>query len=526
MKKYAFIYLMMMCLLGFGTMGYSQEVKIERKEPSFYVDKLNNFSFPSLPKELNGVAVEKLKGYKTLLDLYQKGDKYRIEIIAYTLLYKDVKEKLDRILEFGKDTEDEYPVSKIFSDGFNKTNLDKLMESLPSDLTEEEREYAKSVLEDKIRVLDLSSFEDEIISEEKLSPKRGRIFYDNACQKMKVFIEDTFKKMEKWKDDYRESFQNFAMENVMIEISISNKPETLEVKSEFKEGDPLIINMAYSSEGVYGDIPAKWKLTYPNGVVKGGDVTLLGGKLKEKVEIYQGNIPNKDALGLYHFSMRLFSNSPYEKVFVREFRVGEFPFSIYKVFVLDANKKIRKVFKAGSKIILGFNYIPSKNAPEKALFIWNVFDPSGKKVKSLSTAKTLKVRRNKYRIQTKAIRGIIPKEARDGKYKFQAIIKYKDKKIVSKIETFGVISKLYVDVITSKKKVRIGEKIIFSADIMGGCPPYKIVWTSDTGKTSTYKSIALIFNNTGKRWVELSVVDSAKPKPARAKKRVYVQVLP
>lgn len=479
-------------------------------------------NMPALPDTLNDIPLEKLKGYKEISETLNKGREFKSQIIACLLVYDDIRKKLEQSYDYMKNATGEVNPDVAFGGKFVPLNEQTLLENCPYSLTDGEKASVLESMKELLRILKLNDFETAIVEDKTVDIKRASIFYSNAVKKTENRLQSTLKDLDEFSKTAAEEIQKFITKNVRIEILIGDNINTSGAKKNFAKDSSIIIGIKYWSEKVNGDIPLEWTIKSPDKRFKMGKMSISGGKSGEYVKIVEGKIPEEALGGTYDVIVKLLpGEGDYESS--ESYNIEGAFAQITNVFVLGKDKKAPDVLKTGDVVLLVVRYKPLLAGDQKATFTWNVFDPTGEKVPSLTLSKELGLRTTEKDIQTKYIKGVIPEDAKSGLHKFQAVIKVGTDKITSDIAEFLVSSQLTVKIIPSKTKFKTGEKAVFRSKIMGGTNPYTIMWTFDSGETSSSKDVAIIFSRPGKRMVTLTVADSSNP--AKLHKTVRKEVV-
>ncbi len=477
---------------------------------------------PTLPDTLNDIPLEKLNGYKEISETLDKGREYKTRIIACLLVYDDIRKKLEQSYDYMEKATGEVNPDVAFGGKFVPLNEDTLMEKCPYTLTDSEKASVLESMNELLRILKIKDFETAIVEDKTVDIKRASIFYSNAVKKTENRLQTILKNLDEFSRTTIEEIQKFIRKNIRIEIMIGDNINTSGVKKNFAKNSPIIIGIKYWSEKVEGDIPLEWTIKSPDNRFKMGKMSISGGKNGEYVKIVEGKIPEEALGGTYDVIVKLLpENGDYESK--ESYNIEGAFAQITNVFVLGKDKKTHDVLKSGDVILLVIRYKPLLTGDQKATFTWNVFDPTGEKVPSLTLSKELGLRTTEKDIQTKYIKGVIPEDAKSGLHKFQAVIKVGSDKISSNIAEFLVSSQLSVKIIPSKSKFKTGEKAVFKSRIVGGTGPYTLLWTFDSGESSSNKDVAIVFSRPGKRWVTLYVTDSSSP--AKLHKSIKKEVI-
>lgn len=493
------------------------------------VDEAREFietgKLPELEKTLNGKPVEELEGHQQLADILDRLKTLRGQLAGQLLLYDNLVQKYETVKEYDDNPDREVEIDGVFQKAFTPTTADFLVDNSPYQLSDAEKQTAFESITDMMELLVLTRFEENLKESGKINPEKARIFYDNAIQKTKNRLVSTIKKLNAKTEEFQVEYESFAIRNVLLKLQVGDSETYSGVKKNFEKGQPLVIGVNISCQGVSDPVPLEWKMEYPDGRVKMGKTSVEGGSVEKYVKFYEGQIPGEKEAGKYTVEVVAFPGRDEQKLAREHFSVRGLPFEFKRVFTLDKNKKSAQVFKPGDTILLAMLYEPLAGVPEKAKFSWRVFGPAGKKIPALSKTEQLKTRTSSQKIQTKYIKAVIPAEAKSGTYNYQAVISYKGKQISSRVVKFDVKSELYVKIEVDHKKVKRGRKVTFTSKILGGIKPYKYLWEADTGESSTHPAIAIIFSNPGKRWVKLTVIDSSKPKPLKEQDKVFIEVI-
>jgi len=492
--------------------------------PGFVGEAKKNISenkLPGLPDSLNGTSLKDLKGYKEISGVLETGGDLKSEVIAYLLIYEDIRKKLEQCNDYMKNASGSADPDRVFGGKFIPIDAEKLVEKCPYSLSDKEKEMLPEKIKHHLKLLNVSNFESFIVEDKTVELKSAAVFYSNAVKKTEIKLERTFMKLQEFTESSKDEIKKFIRKNIKIEFRIGDSETYSSIKKNFKENDPIIIGFKYWTEKADGEIPLEWKIVSPNKGVKMGKTTIIGGREGEYVSLVRGKIPVKAVSGIYEVQLTLFPGEG-DYLFREDYKIGGVPAKITGAFVLDKNKKASDIFKPGDKIFLVIMYEPYTQN-EKASFTWSVFDPSGNRVKNLSLSKSLKLRKNNKKTQQKYIKSKIPAGAKAGTYKFQAQLQFGEDKITSNIVEFIVASKFFTKIIPNKRKFKIGEKAVFNSRIIGGTRPYSTRWKIDSGVTSTHKNIAIIFYKRGRRWITLTVTDSSRPAITKSAK-IYVDV--
>lgn len=467
-------------------------------------------NMPALPDTLNDIPLEKLKGYKEISETLDKGRGFKTRIIACLLVYDDIRKKLEQSYDYMKNATGEVNPDNAFGGKFVPLSEEALIEKCPYPLTDGEKKAVLESMDELLRILKLKDFETAIVEDKTVDIKRASIFYSNAVKKTENRLQTTLKDLDEFSKTAAEEIQKFIRQNVRVEIMIGDNVNTSGVKKNFAKNSSIIIGLKYWSEKVEGDIPLEWTIKSPDKRFKMGKMTISGNKNGEYVKIVEGKIPEEALGGTYDVIVKLFpGEGDYESG--ESYNIEGVFAQITNTFILGKDKKTPKVLKNGDVVYLVIRYKPLLAGDQKATFTWNVFDPTGEKVPSLTLSKELGLRTTDKDIQTKYIKGVIPEDAKSGLHKFQAVVKVGSDKISSDIAEFLVASQLTVKIIPSKTKFKVGEKAVFRSRVVGGSAPYAMEWLFDSGEMSSNKDVAIIFSRPGKRWVTLTVRDSSTP---------------
>lgn len=479
---------------------------------------------PPLPQSINGVSADKLKGAAVIQEMTGRVETLKARLYGNILLYEDLSGKLEKIRFYNRDTEDKVGLKEIFTGGFSPATSDSLAAALPAHLDGSGRETAKAAIEDVLTLINLKPFEDEAAQENLMSPKRGRIFYDNALQKVENRLKDDQGEITRLTEDIKSETALLPSRNVQVILRAGDNASYGGFKKNFQEGDPIFVGFTYSAEGVEGPIPVEWKLSLPGVETTKGNGTLNGGGTREYFKIYEGRIPQKAAEGKYDLEVTLNPDNAAKTVFSNFFLIGGIPVQLKTVFVLDGEKKARSIFSQGQSILLVMQYQPFPKGPETAKFTWKVYDPSGKEVPSLSVTKELKTSATGKSIQTKYVKAVIPPDADTGTYRFQATVTSGSGRAISEPVEFQVKTGFVAAILADRKPVKKGDKVSLISRVSGGEKPYKYSWKTDTGMQSDKKDVIFVFNTPGKRKITLTVTDSARPIPERCTASIFVEV--
>ncbi len=486
--------------------------------------KLAEEKIPDLPEYLNGLTRDRLEGYDRISGILEKIRNLRVSIDIKLFIYEDVTAKLSSARELGHDNPQQMSPEELFGEGAFPMNTEGVDKILPAGLTEAEKKSALQVLEDTIELLAIPRFQREVEFDEALSPKKARIFYDNARQKLENSISDDVKTLTDMADKSREDISAYGVRNMVIRLRAGRNEHYGGVMKNFQDDDPIVAGFICSTQGVDEEIPVEWKLTAPDGQVKTGKTAIEGSRLNHYVELFRDTFTDESPRGRYLFEVVTLPGDPREKTYSDHFMVGSIPLEITSAFILTKDRKPAELFSPGDSILLAVQYRPPQGASDsQGTFSWKVFNPDGGEVKGLSHTGQLNLRTSDREIQTKYIRGVIPKDAPGGTYKYQAQVTAGGERASSEIITFGIKAGFTVEISASSASSRTGDKVIFRSRVFGGTKPYKYRWESDTGSTSDRSDIAIIFTHPGKRRITLRVTDSSTP-PQSDSTTVHVNV--
>lgn len=395
----------------------------------------------TLPEKLNGISIQKLKGYDVISDEIEKIGKLRNEIIAYLLIYPDIRDKWDKSAEYAGKSTRETAINEVFGNKFKPLNPDNLIEKSPYKLSETDKEQVKKCIEGHIKLLNSKNFEEFIYEDKVVEPKGATVFYSNAVKKTENQLKKAYKKNEKLSEAIGEKVKDFIRKNIRIDFKIGDTKSYSSIKKNFQPGDPLYIGFEYFSEKIDGEIPLEWKLVVSGKQKKIGRTTIKGGKSGEYKQLIRGKISEKAPPGIYEIFVILYPDK-YDYTYREDYTVGGIPAEITKAFILGKGKKTRESYRPGDPILFVMRYKPFVGGDEKALFVWNIFDPKGNKVEKLSRSLTLNLKSYDKDIQTKYIKAKIPDGIMPGIYKYQAQIRKGEGIISSDILTFKVLPRL------------------------------------------------------------------------------------
>lgn len=478
----------------------------------------------TIPKTLNSIPREQLKGFDQLKESIEKGTEVRANIIAYLLVYDHLQKKYKSITSFMKSASGEAKLSSVFSDGYKVIDTQTVIENSPYKIDDAEKKTVEEVIEKHLKLLNLVPFEKLILEDDKLDLKQSEVFYSNALKKTENKTEYALKDLDRFVESAGEEINNFIKRNILLDVNIGNSRSYRGVMKNFSEHSPLLVSVVYSAEGIGEEIPIEWNITAPDGsLIKGGKTNLKGGAVEEQTYLLEDKILPGMPDGEYKFTLILYPET-LDLKYEETFNIGMISHRFTEVFIVDDNRKIPNHFKPDDTIFLVMRYKPADVPNEKGVFTWTVTDPSGKKVNELSLSQELNIRANDNEVQAKYIKSKIPKNAPGGVYKYTASITDGGRTINSNPVTFKVYSKLTAKIITQSTEVKLGEKIVCKAGIYGGTAPFKTLWTFDTGETSTNRDLTIAFRKAGKRWVSLKVTDSSEPNPQVTEVRVNFTV--
>jgi len=392
----------------------------------------------TLPDQLNGKPVEKLEGYKDISYNIEKAEKLRSEIIAYILIYPDIRDKWKKSAEYAEKSTKETAINEVFGDKFKPLNPDTLLESCPYKLSETDKEHVKKYIENHIKLLNSKNFEEFIYDDKVVEPKRAEAFYSNAVKKTENQLKKAYDKYEKISGTIGDEIKDFLRRNIRIDFKIGDTESYSSIKKNFQPGDPLYIGFEYFSENIDGEIPVEWKIVAPGKREKIGRTSIKGGKNGEYKKLAKGRIPEKAPAGTYEVVVILYPGKG-DFTHKEDYTVGGIPVKITRVFILGKGKKPQKSYSSGDPILFVMRYKPFIGGEEKALFVWNIFDPKGNKVEKLSRSLTLNLKSYDKDIQTKYIKAKIPDGIMPGVYKYQAQIRKGGGIVSSNIISFKVI---------------------------------------------------------------------------------------
>ncbi|MCD4785994.1 MAG: hypothetical protein K8T10_19410 [Candidatus Eremiobacteraeota bacterium] len=392
----------------------------------------------TLPDKLNGKSIQELKGYDIIADDIEKIGNLNNEIIAYLLIYPNIKDKWKKSAEYAEKSTKETTINEVFGDKFKPLNPDSLMENSPYKLSEANKEQVKKYIENHINLLNSKNFEDFIYEDKVVEPKTSAVFYSNAVKKTENQLKKAYEKNEKLAGTIGEKVKDFIRKNIIIDFKIGDRESYSSIKKNFQPGDPLYIGFEYSSENIDGEIPIEWRIVAPNKREKIGRASLIGGKSGEYKQLAKGRIPEKAPPGTYEVIVTLYPGKG-DYTHKEDYAIGGIPVKITNVFILGKGKKIRESYRPGDPILFVMRYKPFVGGDEKALFVWNIFDPKGNKVEKLSKSLSLKLKSYDKDIQTKYIKAKIPGGIMPGVYKFQAQIRKGEGIVSSEILTFKIL---------------------------------------------------------------------------------------
>ncbi|MCE1246588.1 MAG: PKD domain-containing protein [Firmicutes bacterium] len=477
----------------------------------------------ALPEMINGKPIKDLKGSDEINRNLDKASQAKARIIAGIIVYDNIRKKFEQSMSYMKTNQGEANPDSVFGGKFTPVSTESLLKETTIPISDSQKDMVKKAIDDLLKIMDIVSFEKWAYDDKKIEVKRAAIFYSNVVRKNENEINTALKLYKEATEGSGDAYKQLLKRSITIDFRIGDTAGYQGVKRNFSESDPLIIGVNYSTEGLDGEIPIEWTITSPDGKVLSNKNKLQGGKTGEYLKLIEGKIPAKADPGVYEINLVVYPGEGSFR-YKEHYNVGGMPLNITTAFVLGKDKKHQQVFKPGEEIYLVVQYKPVGMAEEEAMFSWDVFDPSGSPVANLSLAKSLKLKSSDKDIQTKFIKAVVPKNSTGGDYTYQATIKAGASEAKSDVISFTVASGMVVRITCDKKTAKVGEKVVFTSEVIGGKAPYTLTWQSDTGKTSSSKSVAMIFRNAGKRWVTLTVSDSAKPKAASKTIRYSIDV--
>jgi hypothetical protein len=399
---------------------------------------LESETIPPVPRSLNGTSVEQLHNYEQMLSEVTLSHKKRGELLGYLLLLRDININLGYIRAYRMDPYREVPLSTLFVQGFDPIEVNSIMKHSPYPVTDQEIKDTEETIEKLIQKYEIETYEQQLVNATLIRPDRVHRFYEELAGKLMVEMRIITPEYKKSIEKARESLRNFAASNIRVQFLIDTNPRSDSADKVFESNQHLYIGLAYSSEGFDGDIPVDFKITHPGGRVISSSHTIRGNVRNEYLSLVEDVLGSGYLQGRYSVRAETLPDTGDTVRVIETFNVGKLPFTIARVFVLDANRQARSSFKAGESIILAVQYKPLNDKIADGSFSWKVNNPSGQVVESLSINQTLKLRASENPVQTKFIRGVIPKNAAGGRYVYRMTVKAGNHQEISGDVVFNV----------------------------------------------------------------------------------------